>query len=606
MIQLDTLHIQHFKSFREPQLVQLANQGLVLIEGENKISRAADSNGAGKTSIVDALTWGLFGETLSGLKGAAVANRHTTEPCRVVVDWTNGTVRGQVVRQVRPNAVSVTLGVDTWRNAEAAGRVEAALGFGARTFFLGACFGQGGAARFATAPHPEQLRTLDEIHGIDFRRVWKHTTEWGATWNTRLATALAEVQRAEDAVNMAEVAYRDAQARAAAAAAERAARVKAARAALDSTTATHHTQRAALDAARATAARLPAARSTVAAADEAVSLAAAGEGRARMHHSDTYAALQKVNQAIAQLKPGAQCPACRQRVPSAATLATLWAAERTAAMRAVKEAAAVVQTALTAHAAAIRAQGAVVEERKLVTAGTVAVAELPRLQVAVEQAATAVVSAQTMLEMAETPSPGENTAALRAAVAKARSTRATAQRDVQQATTAVAVAEYWRTAYGDRGIRVQLFRAVSQFLTARTREHLRWLAPGDVAATVATDLVRGLEKVVLSTEWTHGAGAPDAASGGQARRVHLALFAALHDLAAARAATLFPIAIYDEPSDALDERGRELLCEWIITQAKRTPTTLVITHDTALEGLLQPSAIWRVVLDRNGSRVEIT
>jgi len=80
MIQLDTLHIQHFKSFREPQLVQLANQGLVLIEGENKISRAADSNGAGKTSIVDALTWGLFGETLSGLKGAAVANRHTTEP----------------------------------------------------------------------------------------------------------------------------------------------------------------------------------------------------------------------------------------------------------------------------------------------------------------------------------------------------------------------------------------------------------------------------------------------------------------------------------------------------------------------------------------------
>jgi len=44
----------------------LLNQGLVLLMGDNQDTKAADNNGAGKSTIFKAMTWCLFGETLDG------------------------------------------------------------------------------------------------------------------------------------------------------------------------------------------------------------------------------------------------------------------------------------------------------------------------------------------------------------------------------------------------------------------------------------------------------------------------------------------------------------------------------------------------------------
>jgi len=49
--------------------------GTVLVEGINHDS-PADSNGAGKSSVFEALYWGLWGMTRRGLKGDEVINRH--------------------------------------------------------------------------------------------------------------------------------------------------------------------------------------------------------------------------------------------------------------------------------------------------------------------------------------------------------------------------------------------------------------------------------------------------------------------------------------------------------------------------------------------------
>lgn len=40
--------------------ISLADRGLLLIEGQNDDDESANSNGAGKSSIVDALCWCLF------------------------------------------------------------------------------------------------------------------------------------------------------------------------------------------------------------------------------------------------------------------------------------------------------------------------------------------------------------------------------------------------------------------------------------------------------------------------------------------------------------------------------------------------------------------
>ena len=54
----------------------LASRGLVLIQGENHDDASAISNGAGKSTIPDALSWCLYGVTARGESGDDIINTH--------------------------------------------------------------------------------------------------------------------------------------------------------------------------------------------------------------------------------------------------------------------------------------------------------------------------------------------------------------------------------------------------------------------------------------------------------------------------------------------------------------------------------------------------
>lgn len=64
--------------------VKLADRGLVLIQGENADETSATSNGAGKSSIGDAISWVNYGSTARGEEGDKVVNRFGAGGCRVV------------------------------------------------------------------------------------------------------------------------------------------------------------------------------------------------------------------------------------------------------------------------------------------------------------------------------------------------------------------------------------------------------------------------------------------------------------------------------------------------------------------------------------------
>ena len=66
-------------------VIELDRRGLVLVQGENEDDTSATSNGAGKSSILNALCWGLYGITSNGLKSDAVVNRKMGKNCRVMV-----------------------------------------------------------------------------------------------------------------------------------------------------------------------------------------------------------------------------------------------------------------------------------------------------------------------------------------------------------------------------------------------------------------------------------------------------------------------------------------------------------------------------------------
>lgn len=81
---IQKLHIENFLTIGNATL-SLNNKGLVLVQGENKDDPSADSNGAGKSSIPDALCWALYGETARGVKGDAVVNKVIGKNCYIKV-----------------------------------------------------------------------------------------------------------------------------------------------------------------------------------------------------------------------------------------------------------------------------------------------------------------------------------------------------------------------------------------------------------------------------------------------------------------------------------------------------------------------------------------
>ena len=92
-----TLSVQNFLSIKEAK-IDLNDRGLVLIEGINEDDPSAKSNGAGKSSIVDALCWCLYGKTARGVSSDAVVNRKTKKNCCVSVLIQDGEDEYLVVR----------------------------------------------------------------------------------------------------------------------------------------------------------------------------------------------------------------------------------------------------------------------------------------------------------------------------------------------------------------------------------------------------------------------------------------------------------------------------------------------------------------------------
>lgn len=84
MIEFTKVIIHNFLSIGTAT-VELSNQGLVLIEGVNHDDPSALSNGAGKSSIVDAISWCLFGETARKLTGDGVINIKAGGGCAVTL-----------------------------------------------------------------------------------------------------------------------------------------------------------------------------------------------------------------------------------------------------------------------------------------------------------------------------------------------------------------------------------------------------------------------------------------------------------------------------------------------------------------------------------------
>ena len=138
--------------------------------------------------------------------------------------------------------------------------------------------------------------------------------------------------------------------------------------------------------------------------------------------------------------------------------------------------------------------------------------------------------------------------------------------------------------FSPAGIRGMIIDDVVPFLNGRIEYYLTELSDGNITAGLSTlsETKKGeiREKIIVEIETKSGVENFNLLSGGEKRKVRLACGLALQDLVQARAESSLDIYIADEIDDALDTDGLERLMGILEDKGRDKGSVLVISHNS--------------------------
>lgn len=614
------LEVDNFLTIKRASIL-LDGRGLNVIQGANDDDSSTDSNGAGKSSLVDALCWALFGVTARGVKGDAVVNITAKKECRVAVYLANGDSKYSVVRHrkhkehknalrvhlLSPDGTATDLSKGT--DAETQKDVEKILGCSQEVFLAAVYSGQELMPDLPKMTDRELKSLIEEAAGLrTIEMAYEESRARRTDLSNRRDVAATHIDNVKSRIT------RD----------EGALMVKAA-------------ERDAWDTARG--ARLEVAAAAVKTADEALHEAArkllAGKpdhsaqleersvlGRVLDEHTEREGAVRALERAAAaadaaidraglanarsvvttiqaQIDNAAEelakpCPECGK--PHTADELAEYIAHRTKRLGDAQENAKLVAIKVQGQAqAAKKAKDAAEAARAAlpdVTTTNARIAELGRLIAHYESAelelrrfkgnADAARAALAMREGEVNPIEAV-VATLQERIATDTAELAAREVSLKELTDKLAVAEAVVKVFGPAGVRAHILDTVTPFLNDRTADYLSALSDGAIHATwsTLTKSASGDLKEKFSIEVTNDKGGDSflALSGGEKRKVRLATALALQDLVASRAAHPIDLWVGDEVDDALDPAGLERLMTILERKARERGTVLVISHN---------------------------
>lgn len=145
--------------------------------------------------------------------------------------------------------------------------------------------------------------------------------------------------------------------------------------------------------------------------------------------------------------------------------------------------------------------------------------------------------------------------------------------------------------FGPAGVRAHILDTVTPFLNDRTNHYLSHLTDGNIDAfwsTIDTNAKGEIkEKFAINVESKVGAKTFKGLSGGEKRKARLACAMALQDLVSSRATKPIELFIADEIDHALDESGLERLMGILEEKAEDRGTVLVISHNSLSDWVRQ-------------------
>lgn len=172
------IKIKGFSTFLSPVELSLQQRGLVLLEGLNHDSTSTKSNGSGKTSILKALTWCLFGEYVDGDRTVEVIHKRTkkAEVTTLWIDEETETAYSVTRSQTKSSQslhIEMTSGdewvsIDGKNKKDTQSKVEAIFGLDYQTWCNTILYAAGDLTRFAarSTDDAERKRMFKTIYGL--------------------------------------------------------------------------------------------------------------------------------------------------------------------------------------------------------------------------------------------------------------------------------------------------------------------------------------------------------------------------------------------------------------------------------------------------------
>lgn len=153
---------------------------------------------------------------------------------------------------------------------------------------------------------------------------------------------------------------------------------------------------------------------------------------------------------------------------------------------------------------------------------------------------------------------------------------------------------FWVDSFSPQGLRSHLLENVTPYLNERVKYYADQLTDGELRITFHTQSGVGgkiKEKFYIDVQQKHGSGSYKGASDGEKRRADIAIAFALGDLAALRAKKNLPFRFLDEPFENLDESGIQAVVQLLKQQSEQFETVFVITHNDQLKSVFQKEIV---------------
>lgn len=169
-MRISALNVSNFMSITNVS-TNLSDKGLVLIQGNNEDDDSFESNGSGKSTIfTEAIVWGLFGKTIRGLTGDAVVNRKVKKNTMVSITIEEGDSQ-YIIQRMRKDSImknKVLLAhnskdITAKSDADTNALIEDILQMDYLSFTNSIIFGQGLSKMFASSTDTEQKKILEKM-----------------------------------------------------------------------------------------------------------------------------------------------------------------------------------------------------------------------------------------------------------------------------------------------------------------------------------------------------------------------------------------------------------------------------------------------------------